>query len=171
MEVSLRCHNSPRQNWWQGAGDVTHRKCAEVCGDLNKVKELGTWHQTRRIDFWSSQTRGERSPYEGRSSWGPNEWDSIDDCVSPSYVETFNSKLIKRFRTWTRSRYVFSNSGIPMFFICSIVMNIRCPFHPFHTWPYSCIWLRNIMNWFSLIDRSIDKTNKRYRMITWEIDG
>ena len=22
-------------------------------------------------------------------------------------------------------------------------MNIRCPFHPFCTWPYSCIWLRN----------------------------
>ena len=22
-------------------------------------------------------------------------------------------------------------------------MNIRCPFHPFRTWPYSCIWLCN----------------------------
>ena len=32
------------------------------------------------------------------------------------YVETFNSKLIKRFRTWTRSRYVFSNFEIPMFY-------------------------------------------------------
>ena len=28
-----------------------------------------------------------------------------------------------------------------MFFICSIVMNIICPFR---TWPYSCIWLCNI---------------------------
>ena len=35
---------------------------------------------------------------------------------------------IKRFRTWTRSRYVFLNFKIPMFFICSIVMNIICLF-------------------------------------------
>ena len=72
----------------------------------------------------------------GRSSWGPNEQDNIEDYVSPPYVETFNSKLIKRFRTWTRSRYVFSNSKIPMFFICSIVINIIY-------FPNSCIWLRN----------------------------
>ena len=49
---------------------------------------------------------------------------------------------MKRFRTWTRSRYVFSNSEIPMFFLCSIVMNIRCPFR---TWPYSCIWRCNTL--------------------------
>ena len=55
------------------------------------------------------------------------------DCVSPSNVETFNSKLIKRFRTKTRSRYVFSNFEIPMFFICTIVMNIICLFR---TWLY-----------------------------------
>ena len=35
---------------------------------------------------------------------------------------------------------MFSNSEIPMFFICSIVMNITCLFC---TWQYSCIWLRN----------------------------
>ena len=40
----------------------------------------------------------------------------MENCVSPPYVEIFNSKLIKRFRTWTRSRYVFSNSEIPMFY-------------------------------------------------------
>ena len=50
-------------------------------------------------------------------------------CLSP-YVETFNSKLIKRFRTWTRSRYVFSNFEIPMFFICSIVMEHFCRVTP-----------------------------------------
>ena len=38
------------------------------------------------------------------------------DCVSPPYVETFNSKLIKRFRAGTRSRYVFSNLVNPMFY-------------------------------------------------------
>ena len=78
--------------------------------------------QTRRIDFWSSQTQGKLAPYGGHSNWGPNEYDSIEDCVPPSYVETFNSKLIKRFPTRTRNRYVFSNSDIPMFFIWSIVM-------------------------------------------------
>ena len=29
----------------------------EVCGDLREVRELSTRCQTRRIDFWSSQTR------------------------------------------------------------------------------------------------------------------
>ena len=46
--------------------------------------------------------------------------------------------LIKRFRTWTRSSYVFLRF---LFFIYSIVMNITCLFC---TWPYSCIWLHNI---------------------------
>ena len=38
-----------------------------------KVVELKIRRQTRRIDFWSSQTRGELAPYGGRSRWGPNE--------------------------------------------------------------------------------------------------
>ena len=119
MEVLLRCHNSPKRTEVTGASDVTHRKRAEVCVRIWREKESGTRRQTRRI---------ERAPYRGRSSWGPNELDSIENCVSPPYVETFNSKLIKRFRSWTRSLYVFSNSEIPMFFIDSIVMNIICPF-------------------------------------------
>ena len=75
--------------------------------------------------------------------WGPLELGAKwirqhRRCVSPPYVETFNSKLIKRFRTWTRSSYVFLRF---LFFIYSIVMNITCLFC---TWPYSYIWLRNI---------------------------
>ena len=146
MEVSLTCHNTPRQNGWRSASDVTHRKRAEVCGDLNKVEELKLDTGRRRSTFGARRREANLRPMRGRSSWGPNEYDSIEDCVSPPYVETFNSKVIKRFRTWTRSRYVFSNSGIPMFFIYSIVMNIRCPFHPFRTWPYPCIWLCNKTN-------------------------
>ena len=99
-----------------------------------KVRELNTRRQMRRIDFWSSQTRSKLAPYGGCSRWGPNEYDSIEDCVSPPYVETFNSKLVKRFCTWTMSRYVFSNFEIPMFFMCSIVMNIICPFR---TWLWN----------------------------------
>ena len=139
MEVSLRCHNSPRRNRVTGCG-WRHAPEARrgLCENLKK--------ESRRIDFWSSQAPGERASYQSCTRWGPNEQDSKEDCVSPPYVETFNSKLIKRFSTWTRSRYVVLNSEIPMSFICSIVMNIGCPFHPFHpfrTWPYSCIWLCN----------------------------
>ena len=123
MEVSLRCHNSPRRNWVTGCG-WRHAPQARggLCENLKKESELETRHQTRKIDFWSSQTRGELAPYGGRSRWGPK--DSIEDCVSPSYVETFNSKLIRRFRTWTRSRYVFSNSEIPMFYRNEYYMSV-----------------------------------------------
>ena len=43
MEVSLRCHNTPRQNGWQSASDVTHRERAEVCGES---KESQSWNLT-----------------------------------------------------------------------------------------------------------------------------
>ena len=69
-DMSLRCHNTPRQNGWRVAGDVTHRKRAEVCGDLNKVRESKIRGQTRRIDFWSSQARGELAPYGGGARVG-----------------------------------------------------------------------------------------------------
>ena len=49
---------------------------------------------------------------------------ALRDCVSPPYVETFNSKLIKRFCTWTSSRYVFSNCEIPMFYRYEHYMSI-----------------------------------------------
>ena len=151
--VTQRCHNSPR---WNGVTECGWRHAPEthrgLCENLKKVRELSTRRQMRRFDFWSLQTRGELAPYGARwgetnlcALWGPLEmgikW--IEDCVSPPCVKTFNSKLIKRFCTWTRSCYMFSNFEIPMFFIYSIVINIRYPFHPFRTWPYSCIWLCN----------------------------
>ena len=105
---SWRCHsdviivwNEPR---WQGASDVKHRKRAEVCVRIWREKESGTRRQTRRIDFWSSQAWGELAPYGGPLEMG--------------------AKLIKRFRTWTRSRYVFSNSEIPMFYRYEHYMSI-----------------------------------------------
>ena len=128
---------------WQGAGDVMHPKRAEVCVRIWRKRELGTRRQTRRIDFWSTQTRGELTPYGGRSRRGPlkigAKWIRQHRRLCLSSLRR-NSKLIKRFRNWTRDRYVFSNSEIPLFIIWSIVMNI---IFPFRTWPYSCIWLRN----------------------------
>ena len=51
MEVSLRCHNTPRQNGWLSASDVTHRKRAEVYGDLIKGKVLRLDTGRRRLTF------------------------------------------------------------------------------------------------------------------------
>ena len=36
---------------WQGASDVTHRKRAEVFGNLKKFKRVETRRRTRRFDF------------------------------------------------------------------------------------------------------------------------
>ena len=72
-----RCHSDViivrDEMGWQGAGDVTHRKRAEVCVRIWRKKECGTRRQTRRIDFWSSQAWGECAPYGGRTRWGPTE--------------------------------------------------------------------------------------------------
>ena len=92
-----------------------------------KLRESRLDTGRRRSTFGARRREANLRPMGDRSRWGPNELDSID-YVSLPYVETFNSKLMKRFRTWTRSRYVFSNIEMPMFFLCSIVMNIICPF-------------------------------------------
>ena len=55
---------------------------------------------------------------------------------------------------------MFSNSEIPMFFICSIVINFRCPFHPFCAWPYSFIWLRNTKTSKQILLSLVLKYNK-----------
>ena len=100
-------------------------------GDLKKVKVLEAWHQTRRFDFCELAEMNLRAVGAAGDRGQINKM-GLRVCVSPPYVDTFNSKLIKRFRTWTRNRYVFSDFEIPVFFVCSIVMNIICPF---------CTWL------------------------------
>ena len=64
MEVSLRCHNSPRRYWVTRCG---WRHEPEARGGLceNMKRESGTRRQTRRIDFWNSQAGGELAPYGG----------------------------------------------------------------------------------------------------------
>ena len=72
MEVSLRCHNSSRRNVLTGCG---WRHAPEARGGLCenlKKSELRIRHQTRRIDFWSSQARGELAPYGGLLELGAN---------------------------------------------------------------------------------------------------
>ena len=87
----------------------------------------GLWRIERKSESWILDAKRGGSTFGahrreanlclmGAARDGVQMNDSIEDCVSPPYVETFNSKLIKRFRTWTRSRYVFSNFEISMFF-------------------------------------------------------
>ena len=74
MEVSLRCHNSPRRYWvtrcgWRHAPEAR----GSLCENLKKIR-VGFWTPNEKDQFWSSQARGEFAPYGGgRSSWGPNE--------------------------------------------------------------------------------------------------
>ena len=60
---------------------------------------------------------------------------------------------------------MFSNSEIPMFFICSIVMNITCLFR---TWPYSCIWQCNTNITWKYNMHFINTTTKMtYKVSFW----
>ena len=52
---------------------------------------------------------------------------------------------------------MFSNFEIPMFFICYIVMNIICLFR---TWPYSCLWLRNMGTFIDSIHMKLKSPSK-----------
>ena len=140
--VTQRCHNSPRQNGVTGCKWITHRKRAEVFGNLKKVKRVETRRRTRRFDFWGSLRRDEFSRHGCRTRYGPDEEHSIKRlCLSP-YVETFNSKVIKGFRTWTKKSlrvFEFRDSYVLSYlYVVMNIMNIRCTFH---TWPYSSIWL------------------------------
>ena len=141
IKVSLWCHNSPRRNAVTGCG---WRHALEARGGLCEIWrkwESGTRRQTRRIDFWSSQARGELVPYGGGALETGAKWIRQHRRLSLSSLRrNLQLKVNKKVSYLKKNRYVFSNSGIPMFFICSIVMNIICPFR---TWPYSCRWLCN----------------------------
>ena len=114
-----RCHSDVtilRDKTGAGVRVTSHTGSAQRFVEIWRKLGVEIRHWTKTVDFWSSQTQGELAPNGGRSRWGPNELDSIEDCVPPPCVETFNLKLIKRFCTWTRSRYVFSNFEIPIFY-------------------------------------------------------
>ena len=131
-DMSLRDVTIVRdETGWQGAGDVTHRKRTEVC--VRIWRKLESWvldAKRRGSTFGARRREANLRPMGAARDGGQMKRTAQQDCLS-SLCRNFNSKLIKRFRTWTRSRYVFSNFEIPMFFICSIVMNIICLFR---TW-------------------------------------
>ena len=101
--VTQRCHNSPHWKWGYGVR-VTSRtgSARRIWGISKKVREFKTRRRTRRFNFWGSLRRDKFARRGGRTRLGPDEEASIKRlCLSP-YVETFNSKVIKRFRTWTK---------------------------------------------------------------------
>ena len=121
--VTQRCHNrNPR--WETGFGranDVTHRKRTEDLGNFEKVswvlpreKTVGfrLFVEARLVALW-------RVPHV--LGWGANGKVIIERLrISLPYVETFNSKVIKRFRSWTKkSLRVFRVSGFLYYmYIC-----------------------------------------------------
>ena len=123
---------------WLGAGDVMHRKRADVCVRIWRKSEMSIRRQTRRINFWSSQTWGEVVPYGAGLLKLEAKWIRQHRRLRLSFLHRnlkleFNKKV-----SYLNKKSCFR---IPRF-LCSIVMNIICPFR---TWPYSSIWLHNSM--------------------------
>ena len=56
-------------------------------------------------------------------------------CISLPYVETFNSKGNKRFRTWTKWLHVFHDSE----FLCSMYIHYEHPMYVSHI-SISWVW-------------------------------
>ena len=79
-----------------------HRKRAEDCGDFEKVNEL-SWVLPREktVDFpLLAEALG-----KCRTRWGGGRWKSQNrkNVYLSSYLEEpLNSKVIKKFRTWTK---------------------------------------------------------------------
>ena len=129
-----------KRNGWRSANDVTHRKRVEDFGNLKKVKRVETRCRTRRFDFWGLLRRDKFVRHGCCTRLGPEEEASIKRfCLFP-YVETFNSKVIKRFRTWTKKLlpvFKFRDSYVLYAYMLSKwVRNIRCTFR---TWPYLAV--------------------------------
>ena len=114
----------------------------EVCGGFGGFRrKLGveTRRRTRWLTFGLGEVRRICAP------WVPHKigtrWRSQHKkIVSSPYVETINSKVIKRFRAWTKKSlcvFEFWDSCVLSYLYGVInIMNTRCPFHPFRTWPY-----------------------------------
>ena len=100
-------------------------------------KSVETRRRTRRFDFLgvaeASRICAPCVPHEIGARWrSQHKRLYFSPCV-----ETFNSKEIKGFRTWTKKSlrvFEFRDSYVLSFLY--VVMNIRCPFHPFRTWLY-----------------------------------
>ena len=158
--VTQRCHNSLRWwNGWQTADDVMHRKRAEDLVDFEeKLRELKAWHRTRRFDFWGSLRRDELARHGCCTRYGPDEEASIKWLGLSSYVVTFNSRVIKRFRTWTKkSLRVFE------FWDSYVLYAYMLPTFDVH-FVNSRIWLCNKCPWKCFQNLGNGKVENRRRI-------
>ena len=114
-------------NGLESAGDVTHRKRAEDFVDFEKVSWVEFCLGRRRLAFVCSPKPGQWG------GWGADGKVIIERlCISLSYVETFNSKVIKGFVPELRSRKCFSCFEIPIFYVYMLwTFYVR--------FPYSCM--------------------------------
>ena len=135
--VTHRCRN--RNSRWEtgleSANDVTHRKRTVDLGNFEEGQL--SWFLPRK------KTVGFRLIAEARPVvlWRVPHVLGVGDgkviierlCISLSYVETFNSKVIKGFVPELRSRYVFFVFR-DSYVLCIYVMNILCTFHVAISW-------------------------------------
>ena len=100
MEVSLRCHNSPRRYWVTGCGVTsTYRKRAEFCVRIWRGKESSTRtpnEKDRLLELAGAGARRTCVLWGGGALAMGAKWIRQHRRLSPPYVETFNSKLIKK---------------------------------------------------------------------------
>ena len=141
--VTLRCHNSPR--WETEASECEWRHAPEAHGGCWEIlKKSVRWDETclgrRQLAFAGSWRHLWRVPHV--CVWGgADEKARIERMfISLPYVETFNSKVIKGFRTWTeKSLRVFRTSR----FLCSMFCLYRHLVYVSHI-ATSWLWYRFI---------------------------
>ena len=90
----------------------------------------GLWRIERKLESWVLDAKREGSTFGARGREAKlrpmgTTRDGAKWIRQHRRLCHFNSNLIKRFRTWTTSRYVFSNFEIPLFFIYTCYMFYR----------------------------------------------
>ena len=91
--------------------------------------DFGDFEESQLVENWTPNGKGRlsgvtearricalRAPHE-IGGWADGKVIIERLCISLTYVETFNSKVIKVFVPELRSRKYFSCFGIPMFYV------------------------------------------------------
>ena len=132
-DVSLRDVTIARDEEQGDGVRMTSRtgSAQRIWGISKKVRELKL-DSGRDGRLSGKQRRDEFARHGCPTRLGPDDKDGIVRlCLSP-YVETFNSKVIKRFRTWTKKSlrvFEFRDSYVLYVYMLSKwVMDNRCTF-------------------------------------------
>ena len=104
----------------------------------SQLVESRTRHRTRRVDFRGSLRRDKFARYGSRTRWGGGRWKSQNRknaYHSPYVEEPFNSKVIKKFRSWTK-KSCFLCFRIPTFYVYMLwtfYVRFTYPYHRYGT--------------------------------------